>query len=159
MRAGSSSRANLWHPAEFAEVTGPGTTMTGRPSRRACAAVLSAPERICASTTTVPRVRAAMTRLRWRKRGLVGCGTWRQLSHQDATLAADPTEQLDVASGIDRVHATGEHRDRRTARHQRAPVGSSIDAVGTTGDDRPPPQRKVGGDLAGHRRAVLGRRP
>ena len=48
----------LFVPA--AEVTGPGTTSTPRPSRRARWAVACAPDRAAASTTTVPRVRAAM---------------------------------------------------------------------------------------------------
>src|SRR5690625_1656568 len=54
------------------EVTGPGTAPNGRPSFTACRAVLSAPERKAASTTTVPRARAAIKRLRVRNRARVG---------------------------------------------------------------------------------------
>ena len=55
-------------PADGALVTGPGTPMSGRFSRVAQLAVLSAPLRSAASATTVPRVSAAITRLRARKR-------------------------------------------------------------------------------------------
>src|SRR5690606_5880427 len=54
------------------EVTGPGTAMTGRPSRRAHAAVLRAPLRQPASTTTVPADNAAISRLRARNRYRAG---------------------------------------------------------------------------------------
>ena len=47
-------------------MTGPGTPITGRFSRLAQLAVLRAPLRTAASTTTVPRVRAAISRLRAR---------------------------------------------------------------------------------------------
>ncbi len=53
---------------DIAEVTGPGTTMSSRPSFRARRAVACAPDRAAASTTTVPRVSAAISRLRTRKR-------------------------------------------------------------------------------------------
>src|SRR6266571_1725592 len=61
-----------WQPADWAEVTGPGTAISGRPWSYAWRAVFSAPLRSAASTTTVPRLRAAITRLRTRNPGLVG---------------------------------------------------------------------------------------
>ena len=61
-----------WQPADSSEVTGPGTAISGRHRSRACRAVLSAPLRSAASTTTVPQLRAAITRLRTRNPGLVG---------------------------------------------------------------------------------------
>ena len=64
----SRSRSSSWQPTDIAEVTGPGTTRTSRPSRRARLAVACAPDRAAASTTTVPRVSAAISRLRTRKR-------------------------------------------------------------------------------------------
>ncbi len=54
------------------DVTGPGTAMTTRPSSSAREAVDTAPLRRAASTTTVPRVSAAITRFRARKRCLSG---------------------------------------------------------------------------------------
>ena len=59
-------------PRRGGRVTGPGTAITTRESRSACPAVLSAPLRAAASTTTVPRPSAAMTRLRSRNRTRVG---------------------------------------------------------------------------------------
>src|SRR6266705_694725 len=61
-----------WQPADWAEVTGPGTAISGRPWSCAWRAVFSAPLRSAASTTTVPRLSAAITRLRTRNPGLVG---------------------------------------------------------------------------------------
>jgi hypothetical protein len=57
-----------WHPADCADVTGPGTAISGLPRVAACRAVFSAPLRSPASTTTVPQPSAAMTRLRTRNR-------------------------------------------------------------------------------------------
>ena len=67
-----SSLSNRWHPADEADVTGPGTTPRGRPSSTAWWAVFSEPERQPASTTTVARHMAAMSRLRCRNRHFVG---------------------------------------------------------------------------------------
>ena len=62
------SRMSWWQPADWAEVTGPGTAITGRLSSRVCRAVISAPLASPASMTTVPADRAAMTRVRVRNR-------------------------------------------------------------------------------------------
>jgi len=67
-----------WHPADCAEVTGPGTAISGLPSWAACRAVFSAPLRSPASTTTVPQASAAMVRLRTRNRNRAG---WRPGGH------------------------------------------------------------------------------
>jgi hypothetical protein len=56
----------------MAEVTGPGTTIAGRPTPSARFRVWVAPLRAAASTSTVPVVAAAMTRLRMRNRGRSG---------------------------------------------------------------------------------------
>ena len=66
------SRTSSWQPADAADVTGPGTAPTGRPSAAAVRAVLRAPLRSAASTTTVPVAMAAMSRLRCRNRERVG---------------------------------------------------------------------------------------
>ena len=67
-----------WHPADWAEVTGPGTAISGFPRSAACRAVFRAPLRSPASTITVPQPSAAMTRLRTRNRILAG---WRPGGH------------------------------------------------------------------------------
>ncbi len=55
----------------MSEVTGPGTAISRRPRSRACRAVLSAPLRSPASTTSVPVASAAITRLRTRNLSLL----------------------------------------------------------------------------------------
>src|SRR5690606_8897010 len=71
-----ASRISSWHPTEVADPTGPGTAITTLPSAPAVAAVLRAPLRRPASTTTVPAVSAARSRFRTRNRcragGVVG---------------------------------------------------------------------------------------
>ena len=71
-----------WHPADWAEVTGPGTAISGLPRLAACRAVFRAPLRSPASTITVPQPSAAMTRLRTRNRILAG---WRPGGHSLTT--------------------------------------------------------------------------
>ncbi len=66
------SRSSRWHPVDAIDVTGPGTAPTGRESSAARDAVLSEPERQAASTTTVARANAAMSRLRSRNRTRLG---------------------------------------------------------------------------------------
>ena len=66
---GPRSRSSSWQPDATSPTSpGPGTTSTCRPSVRARRAVACAPDRAAASTTTVPRVSAAISRLRTRKR-------------------------------------------------------------------------------------------
>src|ERR1039458_7729868 len=61
-----------WQPADAMDVTGPGTAISGRFRSRACRAVFSAPLRSAASTSTVPRLRAAISPVRTRNPGRVG---------------------------------------------------------------------------------------
>ena len=68
----SRVRISWWAPADGALVTGPGTPISTRPSPPDQLAVFSAPLRIAASTTTVPRASAAISRLRARNRIRVG---------------------------------------------------------------------------------------
>src|ERR1051326_8820686 len=49
-----------WHPADWAEVTGPGTAISGLPRSAACRAVFRAPPRSPAPTITVAQARAAV---------------------------------------------------------------------------------------------------
>ena len=62
------SRSSSWQPTDIAEVTGPGTTIAGRLSASTRLMVCVAPLRAAASTSTVPAVAAAITRLRIRNR-------------------------------------------------------------------------------------------
>ncbi len=68
----SRARISWCTPADGALVTGPGTPITVRPVPAAQLAVLSAPLRTAASTTTVPADMAAISRLRARNRIRVG---------------------------------------------------------------------------------------
>jgi len=68
----ADSRRSLWHPTDRAEVTGPGTAPTWRPTAMAWWAVDRAPDRWGASTTTIASASAAMIRLRERNRCLCG---------------------------------------------------------------------------------------
>ncbi len=63
-------RSRSWQPMEVAEVIGPGTAITTLPSAAAVVAVLRAPLRTPASTTTVAVDSAAISRLRTRNRCL-----------------------------------------------------------------------------------------
>ena len=58
------SLINLWVPVESSEKISPGTAKTSRPCSPARRAVMSAPLRFDASTTTVPSVNPLMIRLR-----------------------------------------------------------------------------------------------
>ena len=73
-------------------MTGPGTHITCRCRLSAHPAVLSAPLRSAASTRTVPRVSAAIRRLRARKRGRVGAEPGRLLGH-DGELGREVLQQ------------------------------------------------------------------
>ena len=73
-------------------MTGPGTHITWRWRLSAQPAVLSAPLRRAASTTTVPLVSAAINRLRARKRGRVGA------DDGGRSLAAVVESDLDLAT-------------------------------------------------------------
>ena len=97
-------------------------------------AVLSAPLRRAASTTTVPRVNAAMTRLRLRNRTRVGDRPGAS-SETTAVVVAEMLEQSAVGCRVGAVDAAGEHRDRAAAGGEGAAVGGLVDAEGRAGDD------------------------
>ncbi len=67
-RIARPSRIIRWQPADAGEETGPGTASTGRFIALAARAVAVVPLRSAASTTSVARPSAAITRLRVRKR-------------------------------------------------------------------------------------------
>ena len=72
-------------------MTGPGTAMTGRPRAAACVAVFVAPDRAAASTTTTPVDRAAINRLRVRKRRRCGAqpGGLSEINRPSAATASN----------------------------------------------------------------------
>ena len=130
---GGPVRISWCTPSDGRLVTGPGTPISGRFRRPAQLAVLSAPLRTAASTTTVPRVSAAISRLRVRNRIRVGAPPGRQLGDDGAGLG-EVVEQVAVGGRVGAVDAAGQHRDRRPARGERAPVGGLVDAEGRPGD-------------------------
>ena len=87
-------RSSSWQPTDIADVTGPGTAMTVRPSNRARPAVFRAPLRMFASTTSVPRVTAAMTRLRTRNRWRCGSEPG---GHSDSSSPRSPMRSNSAA--------------------------------------------------------------
>ena len=105
-------------PCDGALVTGPGTPISDRLRRPAQLAVLSAPLRTAASTTTVPRVSAAISRLRARKRSRVGEHP-AATSDTTAPCRAEVVEQRLVRHRVGAVHPAGEHR------HGRPPTASA----------------------------------
>ena len=121
----SPERSSSWTPAEGALVTGPGTPISdaaeaGSPS----CAVLSAPLRTAASTTTVPRVSAAISRLRARNRSRVGAqpGAASETTSPDV---GDVVEQRRVRRRVGPVGAAGQHRDRGARRGESPSVGGA----------------------------------
>ena len=100
-----------WQPADAAEVTGPGTAISGRFRSRACRAVFSAPLRSAASTTTVPRLSAAISRLRTRNPGRVGARPGgRSLTSTPCAAMASNSSWWPRGYGV--IQPGGQHRDR-----------------------------------------------
>ena len=147
-----------WQPADRSEVTGPGTAISRRPRSRACRAVLTAPLRSPASTTSVPVARAAITRLRTRNLSLVTVRPGRPLA-DDHALGGDRFEQLGMADRVGHVDPARQYRDRHPVGPERAPVGRGVDAERAAGDHRPAAGRDRRGELGGHVGAVGGGRP
>jgi hypothetical protein len=83
------------------DVTGPGTTPTGRPTSAAVRAVLREPDRRPASTTTVPREIVAMIRFLRRNRGRVGADPGGTSATTDPTSAIR-ARRAEWASGYGR---------------------------------------------------------
>ena len=130
------SRSSSWLPLDRADVTGPGTAMAIRLRSLARPRVNRAPLRRFASTSTVPRLSAAMTRLRTRNLTPVRVGAGRPFAQQQAAFG-DPVEEHAMALRIRPVDAAGEHGDGDAGRGQRAAVGGGVDSEGSAGDDRP----------------------
>src|ERR1700751_3673326 len=106
------------------EVTGPGTAISGRPWSRAWRGVFSAPLRRAASTTTVPRLSAAITRVRTRNPGRAG---GRPLAH-GRPLRADIAEESVMTRRIVAIDAASKDGDRHPTGPDRAAVRAAVDA-------------------------------
>ena len=146
----SNSRSSRWHPADAGLVTGPGTAPSGRPSAAACPAVLSEPDRMPASSTTVASLAAAISRLRCRNRHFVGRRAARQFGDDRAGLRDAGEERL-VAERVEAIDAAGEERDRRAVAREGGAMRHAVDAVGTAGDDREPAIDETGRGLPSRR--------
>ena len=92
------SRSSAFEPAETDDVISPGTTITSRPSSRAKSAVISAPDRSRASTTTVAAHRPAMIRFRAGNRHGAG-STPRSYSDTIKPVSAIPPASSRCAAG------------------------------------------------------------
>jgi len=89
----------------------PGIANTSRPCSAASRAVMSEPEAGAASTTSVPRDKPAMMRLRCGKLGASGGVPERVFAH-DQALRRDAPGQLEVAARIDAVQPRADDGDR-----------------------------------------------
>ena len=147
-----------WQPADRSEVIGPGTAISRRRRSLACRAVLSAPLRWAASTTSVPVASAAMTRLRTRNLSLLTCrpGGHSLTSTPWAAIASNSSAW---AARVGHVHAAGEHRDGHAVGAERAPVRRGVDPEGAAGDHRQAARGDGRGELGRHVGAVGGRGP
>ena len=103
----------------------PGTASTSRPSSSAKSAVMSAPLRSLASTTTVARHRPAMMRFRAGKRQ--GAGSTPS-SYSDTTRPslADPPRELGMRRGIVAVDPASEDGHRDPTRLERSAVRLAV---------------------------------
>ena len=112
----------------------PGTANTSRPSSSAKSAVISAPLRSRASTTTVAALSPATMRLRAGNRHGAG-STPGGYSDAISPLSADSARELAVRRGIVAVDPAAEDRHRRPAGLERAPVRLGVDASRQAADD------------------------
>ena len=118
------SRSSAFVPRESCDVISPGTASTSRPSSSARSAVISAPLRSRASTTTVACASPATIRFRAGKRHGAGStpgGYSETISPRSAICAAS----CGVRARVVAVDAAAEHSDRRAAALERAAVRRS----------------------------------
>ena len=96
-----------WQPSDVGALIGPGIAITGRISSAASRAVRSEPERKAASTTKVAWERAAIIRLRVRKRDGIACAPgitseikapFSQISANNRALPAGYATSIQAAS-------------------------------------------------------------
>ena len=150
-RVAAPVRISSCTPSDWALVTGPGTPIRWRLRRVAQLAVLRAPLRTAASTTTVPRVRAAISRLRRQEPPAGGRAPGRHLG-DDAPSPAEVVEQVAVGGGVGAVGPAGEHRDVGAVDGERAAVGGLVDAERRAGHHRMAGPHQGAGDAGGRPR-------
>ena len=100
VRSGNSRR-NARQPAEAGASMGPGTRKQSRPCSSAHDAVISAPLRAGASTTTVASARPLMTRLRRGNVPRLGADVGRQLGHDRAAGRDDRHREPAVGTRVE----------------------------------------------------------
>ncbi len=120
------SRRSAFVPAESALVISPGTASTSLPSSSAKSAVMSAPLRSRASTTTVARQRPAMIRFRAGNRHGAG-STPGSYSETTRPPFRDPSRELSVRRRVVAVDPAAEDRDGDTPGVERSPVCLGVD--------------------------------
>jgi len=134
------------------EVTGPGTTPTGR----LCSAA------VCGVEGTGPKARLDDDRpgrhggdqaVPEEEAGPRRRGAGRHLGDDGARLD-DPTEQAVMGDRVGPVDPSGQHRDRHPVHSEGAPVGRGIDAEGCSRDDGEPTVRDPGSEVGRNEVAV-----
>ena len=137
-------RSSSLHPRADASHGAPGTASTDRPSSSAKSAVISAPERSPASTTTTASARAATIRLRAGKRqGAAGCAR-PVLGHDEVARVEHARREGRVPTRRRVVDPAAEHGDGRSADLQRPLVCGGVDAEGEAAHhDRTAPRERT----------------
>ena len=125
-RCSARSRASV--PPPSSSQGAPGTASTSRPIASAWSAVISAPERRVASTTTVAWASAATIRLRTGKRQ--GAGYAGPPLRDDRAGRRDAAGERGVAPGVVAVDAAAQHGDGTAAAVERTGVRGRVDAEG-----------------------------
>ena len=120
-------RSSSFDPAERALVTSPGTANTSRPSSSAKSAVISAPDRSLASTTTTASERPATIRFlagepprRLRAGRVLG---------RDQSIAGDALRQLGVGTWVVPVDPAARGPPGRPAHVERAAMRLAVDST------------------------------
>ena len=150
-------RIRSFVPADSADVISPGTAKTSRPSSSAKSAVISAPLRSLASTTTTAADSPAMIRFLAGKRHGAG-STPGPYSDDDQAGLGDVAGEPPVRRRVVAVDAAAEHGDGRPARVERASVRLTVDPPRQSADDHEPGRRELACQRAGDVRAVRGAR-
>ena len=131
-----NSRRNARQPADAGASIAPGTRKQSRPCSSAQDAVMSAPLRAGASTTTVASASPLMIRFR---RGNVPCGrrhVRRELGDDRTAAGDDRLGQAAVRPRVQAAVAAADDRDGRAAGVEGRRVGGAVDADRQPGHDR-----------------------
>ena len=143
------------HPRREPEVTGPGTPMTSRPSRRRVPG--GRPASRCAVQPR-PRPCPGSERRSLGSAGRSGCASdGRRAATRPSSkpLFTDAPDQLGVARRVGDIHPARQHPDGGAPCGQCAPVRGAVDTVGGTGDHRPAPLGEPRAEHGRHVHAVL----